>query len=58
MESKNCLGHCPKCGSDNLEYGNTELSGESIAYEFECRECGCEGEEWYNLTYAETIVKN
>lgn len=51
-------GKCPKCGSSNLEYGNTELEGESLGYEFECNECGCDGIEWYELIYSETIIKN
>ena len=55
---KDCKGqgHCPKCGSSNLEYGNTELDGENLGYEFECRECGCEGIEWYYLQYGGTSV--
>lgn len=53
---KVCQGDCPKCGSDNLEYGNTELDGETLGYEFECRECGCQGIEWYDLEYSETTV--
>lgn len=49
---KKCIGHCPKCNSNNLEYGNTELDGNSMGYEFECRDCGCEGIEWYDCQYA------
>lgn len=54
--NKKCLGMCPKCGSDNLEYGNTELEGNYLGYEFECRQCGCEGTEWYKLVYEETVT--
>jgi hypothetical protein len=50
-------GRCPKCQSDNLEYGNSEIEGESLGYEFECRDCGCEGIEWYNLTYSDSTIK-
>lgn len=50
-------GMCPKCCCSDLEYGNIELDGESLGYEFECRECGCEGIEWYQLNYSETTVK-
>ena len=56
-KSKFGRGQCPKCGSINLEYGNTELEGESLGYEFECRDCGTEGTEWYDLEYSETIIK-
>jgi predicted nucleic-acid-binding Zn-ribbon protein len=58
MENTKCnRGKCPKCGSENLEWGNTEIDGEGLGYEFECNDCGCQGTEWYNLTYVETIVK-
>lgn len=50
------LGRCPKCGSDELTYGNTELIGECMGYEFTCESCGAEGTEWYNLTYTESII--
>ena len=52
---KVCQGKCPKCGSENLEWGNTEIDGEGLGYEFECNDCGCQGTEWYSLTYVETI---
>lgn len=48
-------GKCPNCGSDNLEYGNTELTGESMGYECECRDCGKNYIEWYGLIYSETV---
>lgn len=50
----NCQGECPKRGSDDLEYGNTEMGGENLSYEFECNECGFEGIEWHSLQYEET----
>ena len=53
--SKYCKGKCPKCGSENLEYGSTVLDGESLGYKFECKDCNCQGTEWYNLEYVETI---
>jgi hypothetical protein len=46
---------CPKCGSDNLEYGNMETDGECLGYEFECNDCGCCGTEWYKLEFLETV---
>ena len=47
-------GECPKCHSHNIEYGNTELDGEYLGYEFECNECGCQATEWYKLEFEET----
>ena len=51
---KVCQGKCPKCESENLEWGNTEIDGQSLGYEFECNDCGCQGTEWYDLVYVET----
>ena len=47
---------CPACGSRNLEYGNTELDGESLGYEFTCKDCGNEAIEWYSLEYSTTTA--
>lgn len=50
-------GVCPVCGDDSgLKYGDTKLEVASLGYEFTCK-CGAYGIEWYNLTYAETLVK-
>jgi len=48
-------GYCPQCGSNNLDYGDTKLEGESLGYKFACNECDYEGVEWYDLKYSETI---
>ena len=48
-------GVCPKCGSENIEYGDTNISGDSLGYEFECQDCGCCATEWYDLTFVETV---
>ena len=45
-------GHCPKCGSDDINYGESELSGESIYYEADCNECGSMLHEWYDLKFS------
>ena len=49
------MGACPKCGSENIEYGDTNISGDCLGYEFECQDCGCQATEWYDLTYVETV---
>lgn len=51
-----CQGKCPKCGSENLEWGNQENDGEMLGYEFECNDCGTEGIDWYELNYVETTI--
>ena len=45
-------GHCPKCGSADLNYGESELSGESIYYEADCNECKSFLHEWYDLKFS------
>ena len=54
---KECKGKCPKCGSENIEYWNSELLDDSIGYNLECMDCGCHAIEWYKLTYDETVIK-
>lgn len=54
---KKCQGYCPVCGSEDLEWGSTEISGTDLGYEFTCNDCGSEGTEWYELTYIETATK-
>ena len=44
--------NCPKCGSADLNYGESELSGESIYYEADCKECGAMLHEWYDLKFS------
>ena len=49
-------GVCPVCGGNSLSYGDSELEGESIGYEWTCDDCGGEGTEWYSLLFAEHII--
>lgn len=53
-------GVCPKCGSSKLEYGDMDADGDSLAYAFDCLDCGTHGHEVYNLTFAfhEVIGEN
>jgi hypothetical protein len=55
MATGNLPNVCPKCGSENLNYGDTELCGNELGYEFECEDCGCQGTEWYKLSFIETV---
>jgi predicted nucleic-acid-binding Zn-ribbon protein len=38
-------GQCPKCGSENLEYGSFEVDADCICYPWTCEKCGSEGAE-------------
>lgn len=53
---KECEGCCPECGSEYIDYGDTELDGNSLGYKFECLDCGAKCIEWYSLSYAETVT--
>jgi len=56
-----CKGKCPKCGSENLKYDAWELEsiiGDSLYYPFTCKDCGCEGKEWYDMNYADTTIND
>lgn len=57
-KTKNCLGHCPECDSENLNYGVNIIDGDSLIYPFVCEDCSCEGREAYNIQYSETWFNN
>ena len=44
-------GVCYNCGSDNLDYGDTEFFDNSIGYEYTCNVCNSDGMEVYDLTF-------
>jgi uncharacterized OB-fold protein len=54
---KKCQGHCPMCGSEDLEMVDAKIYGTELEYEFTCDDCGSEGTEWYELKYIETSTK-
>ena len=47
-------GSCAKCGSENIDYGASELEGEDMYYPYDCKDCNSSGKEWYHLDYIET----
>ena len=51
-------GRCAKCGSDNVDYGSSELDGEGIYYEMACVDCGVDMHEYYSLTFEGIDVLN
>ncbi len=50
-ELTNIQGECPKCGSDNLEYGCSKPYDNQIAYPYTCADCDFEGSERYCLSF-------
>ena len=48
-ESK--ANHCPRCGSDDLDYGCLEVLDDCVEYPWTCGNCGCEGYEYANLVF-------
>ena len=60
-----CAGHCPKCESENIEYGVVEYVDDGLYYPSTCLDCKLEFKEHYNVVYScsigerfETITKN
>jgi hypothetical protein len=50
QESK--AGICPKCDSENIDYGVAEIGEAGVMYPFLCNNCGFYGQEWYNLEFS------
>lgn len=50
-------GKCPKCDSEDIDYGISLLEGDSMGYSVQCNECKTKFIEWYTLEYAESIIK-
>ena len=44
-------GHCPKCGSKDLNYANHEFNGESVIFNYDCKKCGFLGYEEYACNF-------
>lgn len=48
-------GHCPTCGSWNIDYGSYEMGDDEVSYEVDCSNCGWSGKEVYELTFMEHV---
>ena len=48
---KNAKGVCPMCGSYNLNWGDSDINDNYLGYEYECEDCGAQGQEWYRLVF-------
>lgn len=44
-EKRGKTGHCPKCDSDNVDYGNTEYYDDFREHDVICKDCGLEFKE-------------
>lgn len=46
-------GHCPKCGSEDIDYGVLDISefGDIIFYPIHCNDCGHDDKEYYQLEF-------
>lgn len=54
MEKKNCIGQCPYCWSDYVEYGSSWLEEDCMYYECVCEDCSKSFKEWYSVEYIHT----
>lgn len=45
-------GHCPKCGSDNLDYAAPDWGDNAIDFPFTCSDCSFSGTENYIMDFA------
>ena len=53
-ETKECLGQCPYCGNENIDYGGSEILDSTLRYSATCEGCNGEFYEDYNVVYCET----
>lgn len=53
-ETKECLGKCPYCGSENVNYATCEVLDETLRCPATCGNCNGEFDEDYNIVYCET----
>lgn len=53
-DTKECLGKCPYCGSESIDYACSEILDNTLRYPGTCEICGGEFNEDYNIVYSET----
>ena len=54
LREKSCEGVCPNCGSENINWHDSDLQDGFIVYEATCDDCDTEFQEEYRLSYAIT----
>jgi predicted Zn-ribbon and HTH transcriptional regulator len=50
-----CQGRCPKCDSENINYGTSEPIDSLLVYNAKCDDCGCEFTEEYRTEYQVSV---
>ena len=58
MNKETKKGNCPKCDSQNINYGPLDISDDIVYNTIECNDCGHEDEEYYSLTFIIQQIKN
>lgn len=53
-KTKECLGKCPYCGSENVSYDTSEIIDDTLWYPAVCLDCEGDFNEDYAIEYAET----
>jgi len=56
--TKECIGICPYCKSEDLDYQDGYPEDDWYIYNFICLECNQEGKEVYRLIYLQTEYKD
>jgi len=51
-KNKKCENYCPKCGSDDIDWGDF-ITGDVVYQRATCK-CGCEFKEYYE--YSDTEI--
>lgn len=51
---KNCQGHCPECGTDDVRFIIDGVDGDVYIAKIACMKCDALFEEISHLNYAET----
>ena len=58
MANEFTQGFCPVCNGNLLVYGEQEICGEQISFEYKCMDCKFEGYEWYDIVFGSHSAKD
>jgi hypothetical protein len=50
---KVCFNHCPKCYSDNIDWGEKDYGDDEMWQSATCNKCGTEFREVYQYAFSE-----